>query len=185
MIETLEVTRFLREGENEIMVSLGDGWYRGAMGFSQNKNIYGTDLALLLQFEIAREPIVVSDETWTATQDGPIGENDFMAGKVYDARKEFPMEHGLMEDCGERFHLVKVQNYGMKQLIPIDTVPLTPHETLFAKQIITPAGEVVLDFGQNIVGYVSFEFDEQEGKKLTLIHGEVLDGKGNFTIENF
>ena len=37
MIETLEVTRFLREGENEIMVSLGDGWYRGAMGFSQNK----------------------------------------------------------------------------------------------------------------------------------------------------
>ena len=67
MIEKLEVTRFLREGENEIMVSLGDGWYRGAMGFSQNKNIYGTDLALLLQFEIAREPIVVSDETWTAT----------------------------------------------------------------------------------------------------------------------
>ncbi|MFR8351872.1 MAG: family 78 glycoside hydrolase catalytic domain [Blautia obeum] len=36
-----------------------------------------------------------------------------------------------------------------------------------------------------MVGYVSFEFDEQEGKKLTLIHGEVLDGKGNFTIENF
>lgn len=35
------------------------------------------------------------------------------------------------------------------------------------------------------MGYVSFEFDEQEGKKLTLIHGEVLDGKGNFTIENF
>ena len=90
-----------------------------------------------------------------------------------------------MEDCGERFHLVKVQNYGMKQLIPVDTVPVTPHETLFAKQIITPAGEVVLDFAQNIVGYVSFEFDEQEGKKLTLIHGEVLDGKGNFTIENF
>ena len=185
MVETLEVTQFLREGENEIMVSLGDGWYRGAMGFSQNKNIYGTDLALLLQFEIAREPIVVSDGTWTATQDGPIGENDFMAGEVYDARKEFPMEHGLMEDCGERFHLVKVQNYGMKQLIPVDTVPVTPHETLFAKQIITPAGEVVLDFGQNIVGYVSFEFDGQEGKKLTLIHGEVLDGKGNFTIENF
>ena len=37
MIETLEVTRFLREGENEIMVSLGDGWYRGAMGFSRIK----------------------------------------------------------------------------------------------------------------------------------------------------
>lgn len=47
-----------------------------------------------------------------------------MAGEVYDARKEFPMEHGLMEDCGERFHLVKVQNYGMKQLIPVDTVPV-------------------------------------------------------------
>ena len=55
-----------------------------------------------------------------------------MAGEVYDARKEFPMEHGLMEDCGERFHLVKVQNYGMKQLIPVDRVPVSPHDSFFA-----------------------------------------------------
>lgn len=96
MVETLEVTQFLREGENEILVSLGDGWYRGAMGFSQNKNIYGTDLALLFQLEIANEPVVVTDETWTASQDGPIGENDFMAGESYDARKEFPIENGLI-----------------------------------------------------------------------------------------
>lgn len=185
MVETLEVTSFIREGENEILVSLGDGWYRGSMGFSQNKNIYGTDLALLLQLEIAKKSIVVTDETWIATQEGPIGENDFMAGETYDARKEFPLKNGLVKDCEDRFHSVTIQNYGTEQLIPVDIVPIVPHEILSAKKIITPAGEVLLDFEQNIVGYVSFEFDGQEGKKLTLIHGEALDGKGNFTLENF
>ena len=58
---------FYEKVRMKIMVSLGDGWYRGAMGSPRIKIFMERDLALLLQFEIAREPIVVSDETWTAT----------------------------------------------------------------------------------------------------------------------
>lgn len=185
MVETLEVTSFLQEGKNEIVVSLGDGWYRGSMGFSQNKNVYGTDVALLLQLEIAKEPVVYTDETWMSSQNGPIGWNDLMAGEEYDARKEFSMEAGIINEEKGYFHKVKKKDYGFGTLIPVDTVPVTPHEIFKAKKMKTPKGEVVLDFGQNIVGYVSFEFDAHEGERMTLIHGEVLDGEGNFTIENF
>lgn len=179
MIETIEIASFLREGENQILVSLGDGWYRGAMGFSQRKNIYGKDVALLLQMEIANNITVVTDETWLASQNGPIGRNDFMAGEEYDARND------LWFEDADRFHNVFVQNYGFENLIANDTVPMIPHETFSANKFVAPNGDIVLDFGQNIVGYVTFEFEGTEGHKLTLIHGETLDGNGNFTIENF
>lgn len=69
MVETLDVTPFLQEGENEIVVTLGDGWHRGSMGYDQNRNVYGTDVALLCQLEVDREPVLVTDETWEASND--------------------------------------------------------------------------------------------------------------------
>ncbi len=176
MVETIEVSSLLQEGENELLVTLGDGWYRGSMGMAQAKNVYGEDIALLLQLEIDQKVIAVSDESWEATQDGPIGRNDFMDGEEYDSRKEL---------SSAAFHPVKVEKFGYEQLIYVDTVPVTAHEIFDAKLIVTPQGDKVLDFGQNIVGYIAFDFEGKEGQELTLIHGETLDLSGNFTIENF
>lgn len=175
MTETIEVTSFLREGENRIVVTLGDGWWRGSMGYSQTKNVYGTDVACLAQLEIAAKPILVTDESWQATQEGALGKNDFMAGEEYDATREAL--------CN--LHGVKTKKFGYENLICVDTVPITPHETFKAQWIRTPNGEKVLDFGQNLVGYVRMEFDGEAGKRLTLTHGEALDKDGNFTIANF
>jgi len=175
MVETIEVSGLLREGENEIVVALGNGWYRGTMGFEQNRNVYGEDIALLFQLEIAEKVVVVSDGSWEASQNGPIGHNDFMDGESYDARKE---------NITDR-HPVKTEDFGFDNLINTDTVPITAHETFSAKLITTPANEKVLDFGQNLVGYVSFSIKGKSGQTLSLIHGETLDGKGNFTVSNF
>ena len=175
MVWTFEVSQFIIEGENELVVTLGDGWYRGSMGNMQMKNVYGTDIALLLQMEIAGEVIVTTDRTWLASQEGALGFNDFMAGEEYDARKDFL-------SC---LHEVKEKNFGYNNLILIDTLPICAHETFKAKLLITPKGEKVLDFGQNLVGYVSFSFEGEGGKSLILTHGEVLDKDGNFTIDNF
>lgn len=175
MAETIAVSEFLREGENRIVVTLGDGWWRGSMGHSQERNVYGTDVALLAQLEIAAEPVLVTDESWQATQEGALGKNDFMAGEEYDATRE--------ELCN--LHEVKTENFGFDNLICVDTVPVTPHETFKAKWVDTPNGEKVLDFGQNLVGYVCLAFEGAAGKKLTLTHGEELDKDGNFTTANF
>ena len=53
MVETLEISKYLAAGENEILVTLGDGWYRGSMGYGQARNVFGADVALLLELQIA------------------------------------------------------------------------------------------------------------------------------------
>lgn len=53
------------------------------------------------------------------------------------------------------------------------------------KIITTPNGETVIDFGQNLAGYVEFTLNAHEGDKIVLTHGETLDENGNFTQENF
>lgn len=174
MVETLPVAEFLHAGENKIVVTLGDGWWRGSMGHGQERNVYGTDIAFLGQLEIHGVPVLVTDGDWQATQDGPLGKNDFMAGEEYDATRTL-----------SGMHTVTAENFGYDNLICVDTVPVTPHETFAAKWVDTPNGEKVLDFGQNLVGYVRMNFEGTAGRQITLTHGEVLDKDGNFTLANF
>ena len=49
--------------------------------------------------------------------------------------------------------------------------------------IHTPAGEQVIDFGQNMTGWVEFTCREPEGTQILLQFGEILQG-GNFYNEN-
>lgn len=181
MVECLEVSKFLHPGRNEIIVSVGDGWYRGSMGYGQNRNVFGTDLALLAQMTVNGRVVLKTDETWQATQAGPVGLNDFMVGEEYDARKEMALEN----DTDPVWHEVVLQDHGTANLIPVDTVPMLEQEAFCAEILITPKGETVLDFKQCIVGYVKLDFIGTAGDKLVLTHGEALDGDGNFTIENF
>ena len=79
-VQCYDVTGLLREGENELMVTLGDGWYRGSVGIDGLRNYYGSDLALLCQLEAGGRCVVCSDENWEASQQGPVRENDLQMG---------------------------------------------------------------------------------------------------------
>ena len=70
-VQAHDVSELLREGENEITVTLGDGWYRGNVGVDGLYNYYGSDVALLCQLEADNEIVLVSDESWEASQNGP------------------------------------------------------------------------------------------------------------------
>ncbi|MCM1268988.1 MAG: glycoside hydrolase family 78 protein [Bacteroidales bacterium] len=175
MMETIDVSGCLKQGDNILEAALGDGWYRGSMGYRQYRHVYGDDIALLAQLELDDTPIVVTDESWSASTDGPLGLNDMMAGEQYDARKEETMT----------WHKPVVRNFGFDCLICRDTVPMKLHECFVPELIRTPAGENVLDFGQNIAGVIEFAFEGKAGQKLALTHGETLDGNGNFTTDNF
>src|SRR5260370_41212391 len=87
---TFDVSGLLREGRNAIGAILGDGWYRGRLGFGGGRrNIYGDWLALLAQLEIdyldGTTERIVTDETWHAAR-GPILASDIYDGEAYDAR---------------------------------------------------------------------------------------------------
>ncbi|MCM1026579.1 MAG: glycoside hydrolase family 78 protein [Roseburia sp.] len=174
-VETIDVAEYLRQGSNILEATLGDGWYRGSMGYRQYRHVYGGDIALLAQLEADNVPVVITDESWEASTDGPLGLNDMMAGEEYDAGREETMT----------WHKPLVRNFGYDLLICRDTVPVKLQECFTPELIRTPAGETVLDFGQNLAGVVAFEFEGKAGQKLVLTHGETLDGNGNFTTDNF
>ena len=173
--QTYDVTALLQDGENEIRVILGDGWYRSAAGVEGVRNLFGTDISLYLQLEVDKQTVCVSDETWQATQSGPIVESDMCQGEIYDARKEELTD----------WHEVKIEEFGTTNLVCSNSVPIEEFERFEGKIITTPNGERVIDFGQNIAGYVEFEVTAHAGQTIMLQHGETLDENGNFTIENY
>ncbi len=174
-VQCYDVTGLLREGENELMVTLGDGWYRGSVGIDGLRNYYGSDLALLCQLEAGGRCVVCSDENWEASQQGPVRENDLQMGETYDAR---------MEDV-TGWHGVTVREFGMENLMPTESVPVVEQERFPGRVFRTPDGSTVIDFGQNLCGYTELRLNARAGQKITLWHGETLDEHGNFTQSNF
>ena len=174
-VQAYDVSALLREGENELSVTLGDGWYRGNNGIDGSHNLSGDDLALLCQLEADGEVLLCSDGDWQASQEGPVRENDMELGEVYDARME--------EIAG--WHGVKVKSYGFANLVPTESVPIREKERFEGKLFTTPNGETVIDFGQNLAGYTEIRVTAKAGQTLTLWHGETLDEKGNFTQSNY
>ena len=173
--QTYDVTDLLRPGENEIVITLGDGWYRGNNGVDGLYNYYGSDLALLCQLEGDGKVIVCSDSTWEASQSGPIRLNDLEKGEEYDARMEQTTN----------WHGVVPRDYGFEKLVCSNSVPIVEQERFEGKLLKTPNGETVIDFGQNLAGYTEIRIHAKSGQKITLWHGETLDENGNFTQSNF
>ena len=173
--QTYDVTDLLEIGENEITVTLGDGWYRGNNGVDGLYNYYGSDLALLCQLEADGNVILCSDGSWEASQSGPIRLNDMEKGETYDARMETVTD----------WHGVSVKDYGFDKLVCSDSVPILEQERFPGRILTTPNGETVIDFGQNLAGYTELRLNAKAGQKITLWHGETLDENGNFTQSNF
>ena len=172
------ITNLLKEGENDIFVTLGDGWYRGCNGIDGVRNLYGGDisfLCVLIGAHGCENPILVSDENWEASENGPIKLTDLELGETFDSRAPF-----------DEWHKAREMSFDNGNLVPQLSPFVTEHEVFEGRLIITPDGENVFDFGQNLAGYTSFVIENAKGgEKVRLIHGETLDERGNFTIENF
>lgn len=185
--QTYDVTNLLRRGENAVGVLLGDGWYRGNIGFSGQRNFYGDRLALLIQIQIkyedGRQEIIGTDQNWKATT-GPILMSEIYHGETYDARLEKTgwTSPGYVDSDWSG---VKVVNHRKDILIAPAGPPVRRIEEVRPVKIIkTPAGETVVDMGQNMVGWLRLKVQGAAGTTVMLRHAEVLDKQGNFYTEN-
>ncbi len=176
--QVYDITELLQPGENDIFVTLGDGWYRGCNGIDGVRNLYGEDLSFLCAAtseEDPDHPILLSDGSWEACEDGPIRLTDLELGESYDARRDYTGWHPARE-----------LTFDNSNLTPQTAPFVTEHEVFEGRRITTPAGDTVFDFGQNLAGYTSFVVEDAKGgEEITLVHGETLDEKGEFTIANF
>ncbi|MBD1363248.1 family 78 glycoside hydrolase catalytic domain [Mucilaginibacter sp. ZT4R22] len=185
--QAYDVTDLLTNGNNTIGVTLGSGWYRGTIGFANNSNRYGKDIALLMQMHITytdgTSEVVLSDGSWKSST-GEITYSEIYNGETIDARK---IKKGWAlngyNDTG--WNGVQVADYGFKNLLATYNEPIRKHETFKALRVIkTKKNEHIVDFGQNLVGWVKIRLKGKKGQKVTISHAEVLDKDGNFYTDN-
>ncbi|MDN3657608.1 family 78 glycoside hydrolase catalytic domain [Ferruginibacter paludis] len=185
--QAYDVTNMLSNGNNVIGATVGNGWYRGFLAWDDNKNIYGKKLGLLAQVNVVytdgtREAIV-TDDKWKSTNSA-IKSVEIYHGETFDAREE---KNGWAatgyNDGGWKG--VNLLTTTFDNLISTENEPVRKHETFKAiKVITTPSGEKVLDFGQNLVGWVIVKAKGNAGDKIVIKHAEILDKAGNFYTEN-
>jgi alpha-L-rhamnosidase len=179
LYQTFDVTDLLHAGRNAIGAMLGDGWYRGRLGFNGGRrNIYGEHLALLAQLEISyadgSSERIVSDENWRAAR-GPILASDLYDGETYDARLERDgwAEPGY-DDRG--WHGVRLLDRELTTLEAPAGPPVRRIEEIAPVSIATsPTGRTIVDFGQNLVGRLRLSVRGAAGQTITLRHAEVLE----------
>jgi alpha-L-rhamnosidase len=179
--QTFDVTKMLIEGRNAIGAVLGDGWFRGRIGFGGGRrNIYGRQLALLVQLEVQYEDgsseRIVSDDAsaWRATT-GAILLSDIYDGETYDAR----LEHSGWTMPGfddSAWSPVQTVDWNMNAL----EAPLNPPVRRIGKVApvavhLSPSGKTIVDFGQNLVGRLTIKVKGPASHTITLRHAEILE----------
>lgn len=184
--QTYDVTNKLKE-RNSLGAILGDGWYRGNIGFRNQRNYYGDKLALIAQLRITytdgTNETIGTDESWKATT-GPLIFSDIYNGETYDARLEMPGWTTASFDDSNWGKVTKL-DHPKNILIAPQGVPVRAVEEIEPIEIITtPQGETVFDMGQNMVGWVRLTVNGNRGHTVTLKFAEVLDRDGNFYTDN-
>lgn len=173
--QTYDVTALIQK-KNTICIDLADGWYRGSTGAWGLKEQYGCETKIIAQLEIkyknGSRRVIVTDESWQWSNDGPVSFADNKDGEIVDARRS-PSYSGRAKRTSHS-----------APLTASDNVPISEKETFTGKMHTAPSGKKIVDFGQNMAGYISFHVNAQAGQKLTLRFGEMLDAQGELTLKN-
>lgn len=177
-VQTYDVTTFLREqGIHTLEFSLGDGWYKGRLGFDGGETeIYGDRQRMLselyLKYEDGTEKVIRSDKSWKTRRGNIIASGIYYGEDLND------------NNVDELWQNAVELNYPLDTLGDRLSLPLKISEYLKVKDIImTPKKEIILDFGQNHAGWIEFYNKEPQGHELIFQMGEVLQD-GNFYRDN-
>ncbi len=174
--QTYDVTDMLSV-ENELTVTVGTGWYRGRIS-SKYGAPHSTPCAILAELSLlytdGSTSVIRTDESWQVAKSN-ILMSDIYDGETYDATTGNP------EICP-----TAIQDIAMDTLIPQEGEFVCEQERISPKSlIISPKGERIIDFGQNLSGYVEFTVEAKAGDEISFCCAEVLDKDGNFYNENY
>ena len=168
--QTYDVTELIREGANELEVLLGNGWFRGRLGWGDRRALYGDRLALLAQLEVTTADgavhVLATDDSWTARESG------VLADDLYDGQRT-----DLRPRPRERTGRVETIEADLERLVAPDGPPVRATQSLPAVDVFrSPSGATLVDFGQNLVGWVRLRVRGAEpGTEVVIRHAEVLE----------
>jgi alpha-L-rhamnosidase len=185
--QTYDITDLLCNGENSIGIMLGNGVYKGRFGFDGGYyELYGDKFAAVCEIVITlkdgTEVVIGSDESWKCAP-SPIKFSGIYDGEIYDAISEVNGWSSASFDDSS-WEYVNIVDLGFDKLKARLSLPVKIKEELKPIEVIhTPAGEIVLDMGQNMTGWVKFIAKAPKGTELMMKFGEILQ-KDCFYQEN-
>ena len=184
-VQTYDVTDLLKPGCNALGAMLGNGWAKGRFGLSAHKegnycDTFGLLLELRATLADGQEVVVATEPgAWQAAP-SPVLDSSIYDGETYDARRALP---GWATAEFDAANWAPTTAYDPKLGALCDRLspPIVVKEERAPVALLrTPAGETVLDMGQNMVGWVRFRTDAPAGTHLTLYHGELLQQENFF-----
>ena len=190
-IETLtyDVTKLIESGQNTIGVELASGWYSGRLLWGTTPWDNTISPKVLAQLEMTMsdgaKEIIVSDDSWKGTTNGPLQFAEIYDGEIYNANLEMPNW--------------TTNNFDDKDWTTVevaaldDNVKLEPkrHTTvkgkieLVPKDITSNDGAAVFDLKQNMVGVPVVNVPMKKGDTLKVRFAEMLSPDGSFYTKNY
>ncbi|KAB8221958.1 bacterial alpha-L-rhamnosidase-domain-containing protein [Aspergillus novoparasiticus] len=183
--QTYDVTSMLSADRNCIGVRVAEGWFCGRIGFEGgHRNIWGPHTSLMAQLEVTctdgRVDAISSDRSWLVTT-GPIRLAEIYDGEKYDATREIACwsSPAMTLDTAWEPVLLMDPLPDSVELTGGFSEPVRRTEVIQPIQkVVTPSGKTILDFGQNLVGYVRLkDIRGPRGHVVRLTHAEVLEHK--------
>ena len=175
--QVYDITDMLVEN-NTVSVIAGKGWAHIIMGRKRYAHYDCSGISIIAAIELTYEDgtteSITSDGSWEIYTT-KILDSELYDGELVDMTADIVKLGNAIEDNDEKPELVEQVGEN-----------ITENERIFASElIITPKGEKVIDFGQNIAGYVEVKVKGKRGDKIVISHAEVLDKNGNFYNANF
>lgn len=191
LYQTYDVKDMLVDGANIISSLVGAGWYKGKIGFLNDRNNYGKSTEFLAQLIIRYNDgsydIIGSSSNWMCKK-GPIIFSEIYDGEIYDSKLEDELWTTLCakkELIENNWEIVKELEGDLSILLPQASNRVKSNQIITAKQIITtPENDTVIDFGQNLTGWIEFKVNAKRGEKIIIECFESLDSDGNVYQEN-
>lgn len=176
--QTYDITDQIRK-DNLIEITLGNGWYKGKFGLGHTENNFGSEFMLLAEIRLTysdgSEAVIGWDADWLYKG------SDIESSSIYDGE----VINKLLYEGIDNPYKAPVLAQPEGRPVPRYSLPVIEKENMAVEEVIrTPAGETVLDFGQNYAGYVTFRTFLPKGTKIVLDFGEILQG-GNFYNANY
>jgi len=170
--QTYDVSSLLQQGQNVLGIYVGEGWYAGRLGRPGLRNLWGDKLGFMGQLEIDGKVVLQSNESWEEVE-GPVSNSEIYNGETCDSNLDQEDWAVTAKSKGNAITLPRPT----ATLISTDAPPVRRIKEVKGVEVIkTPSGKTVIDFGQNLVGWVRIDSDlTGRGDELVIKHAEVLE----------
>lgn len=171
--QTFDISNMIKSGENDIKIMLGNGWYKGRFGFDGGyTELYGDKFLAIAEIRVTlendEEIVLGTDESWYSFE-SPIEFSGIYDGEIYNANKEINFDSNI-----KKSNVIKTEVNTSKFQARL-SLPVKIKEEIKPIEIIkTPKNETILDFGQNMTGWVKFKVREKKGNRVSLQYSEIM-----------